>query len=205
MVVVQLSRWIMASTVPKVGMSFVDIMKSEMLFNQGSWLLWHIHMWPLNQLFVSQLHAHNPTDTGLVCDLAVSGLWSAQTEALIDCRTVNTDTQSYAHRSVKFVLESTAAAKKTKHRQACHGRRADFSPFVCSSDGAVHREGVHVLKRVAAQLAAKWGSNYCRTMSFVRQRLSVATLWASVHCVRGARKKLAPLHLDDGATLPLFS
>ena len=41
--------------------------------------------------------AHNPTDTGLVCDLAVRGLWSSQTEALIDCRIVNTDAQSYAH------------------------------------------------------------------------------------------------------------
>ena len=77
--------------------------------------------------------------------------------------------------------------------------------ILCSSDGAVHREGVHVMKRVAAQLAAKWGSNYSRTMSFVRQRLSVAILRASVHCVRGARKKLAPLHLDDGAALPFFS
>ena len=28
---------------------------------------------------------------------------------------------------------------------------------------------------------------------------------ASVHCMRGARKKLAQLHLDDGAALPLFS
>ena len=42
MVVVQLSRWIMPSTVPKVGMSFVDIMKFEMLL--GSCLLWHVHM-----------------------------------------------------------------------------------------------------------------------------------------------------------------
>ena len=41
-------------------------------------------------------------------------------------------------------------------------------------------------------------------MSFVRQRLSVAILRASLHCVRGARRKLAPLHLDDGAALPLF-
>ena len=41
--------------------------------------------------------------------------------------------------------------------------------------------------------------------AFFRQRLSVAILRASVHCVRGARKKLAPLHLDDGAALPLFS
>ena len=149
--------------------------------------------------------AHNPTDTGLVCDLTVRGLWSSQTEALIDCRIVNTDAQSYAHRSVKAVLESTAAAKKTKHRQACNDRRADFSPFVCSSDGAVHREGVHVMKKVAARLAEKWDSNYSRTMSFVRQRLFVAILRASVHCVWGARKKLAPLHLDDGAALPFFS
>ena len=59
------------------------------------------------------------------------------------------------HRSVKAVLESTAAAKKTKHRLACNDRRADFSPFVCSSDGAVHREGVHVMKKVAARLAEK--------------------------------------------------
>ena len=29
--------------------------------------------------------AHNPTDTRLACDLAVRGLWSSQTEALIDC------------------------------------------------------------------------------------------------------------------------
>ena len=105
--------------------------------------------------------AHNPTDTGLVCDLAaaVRGLWSSQTEALIDCRIVNTDAQSYDHRSVKAVLESTAAAKKTKHRQACNDRRADFSPFVCSSDEAVHQEGVHVMKKVAARLAEKWDSN----------------------------------------------
>ena len=47
-------------------------------------------------------------------------------------------------------------------------------------------------------------SNYSRTMSFVRQRLSVAILRASVHCVRCARKKLAPLHLDDGARFAPF-
>ena len=117
---------------------------------------------------------------------------------------MNTDAQSYAHRSVKSALESTAAAKETKHRQACSDRRADFIPFVCSCDGAIHREGVHVLKRVAAKLAAKWSSCYSQTMSFVRQRMSVAILRASVHCVRGARKKLAPLHLDDEAALPLL-
>ena len=30
--------------------------------------------------------AYNSDDTGLVCDLAVRGLWSSQTEALLDCR-----------------------------------------------------------------------------------------------------------------------
>ena len=115
---------------------------------------------------------------------------------------VNTDARSYAHCSVKSVLKSTAASKKAKHRQACIDRRADFMPFVYSCDGAI--QGTHFLKRVAARLVVKWRSHYSQTMSVVRQRLSVATLRASVHCVRGARRKLAPLYLDDGAALPLF-
>ena len=148
-----------------------------------SFFLYVSPIWLLQEKpVVREPATHNPADTGLVCDLAVRGLWSSQTEVLIECRIVNTDPQSYAHRSVKALLESTAAAKKIKHRQACNDRRADFSPFVCSSDGAVHQEDVHVMKRAAA----KRGSNYSRTMSFVRQRLSVAILRASVHCVRGA-------------------
>ena len=141
---------------------------------------------------------------GLVCDLAVRGVWNPQTEALLDFCFVNTDAQSYASRSVTSVLDSIARAKKTKHRQACFERRADFTPFIVSTDGVIQREGLHFLKRLAAQLAAKWSKPYSEIMHFVRARLSVATLRATVHCIRGARRKMAGLHLEDGAALSLL-
>ena len=55
---------------------------------------------------------------GLVCDLAVRGVWNPQTEALFDFRVVNTDAQSYYSRSVSAVIESAAKAKKGKALEA---------------------------------------------------------------------------------------
>ena len=83
-----------------------------------------------------------PSDGGgLVCDLAVRGVWNPQTQVLFDFEIVNTDAHSYVNRPVGAVLESAAAMKRCKHKEACADRRADFTPFVCSTDGAIHREG----------------------------------------------------------------
>ena len=99
-----------------------------------------------------------------MCDLAVRGVWNTQTEALFDFRVVNTDAQSYASRPVAAVLETVAKAKKAKHHQVCIERRADFTPFVVSTDGVLHREAEHFLKRLAARLSAKWQKPYSQTM-----------------------------------------
>ena len=141
---------------------------------------------------------------GLICDLAVRGVWNPQTEALFDVRVVNTDAQSYATRPVIAVLDSIAKAKKAKHHQACMDRRADFTPFITSTDGVLHREAEHFLKRLAARLSDKWIQPYSQVMHFVRARLNLATLRATVHCVRGARRKMASLNLEDGAAMSLM-
>ena len=67
---------------------------------------------------------------GLVCDLAVRGVWNPQTQVLFDFKIVNTDAHSYINRPVRAVLESAAAMKRSKHREARADRRADFIPFV---------------------------------------------------------------------------
>ena len=59
---------------------------------------------------------------GLVCDLGVRGVWNPHREVLIDFKVVNSDAASYVGRPVRSVLESAAAAKKAKHRQACADR-----------------------------------------------------------------------------------
>ena len=118
-------------------------------------------------------------DGGLVCDLAVRGVWNPQTDA-----------SSYVNRPVRSVLDSAATAKKIKHKQACADRRADFTPFVCSTDGAVHREGQHFLRRLAARLPTKWEMPYARVMNFVRTRLSFAILRATGHCGQWCKKEI---------------
>ena len=54
-----------------------------------------------------------------------------------------------SNRPVTAVLDSLAQAKKTKHVQACRRRRADFTPFIVTTDGVIQREGQHFLKRLA--------------------------------------------------------
>ena len=132
-------------------------------------------------------------DGGLVCDLAVRGVWNPPTDVvLLDFKAVNTDASSYINRPVRSALESAATAKKIKHKQACADCRADFTPSVCSTDGAVHREGQHFLRRLAARLATKSEMPYARVMNFLRTRLSIVILRATGHCVRGPRKKFFP-------------
>ena len=126
---------------------------------------------------------------------------------LIDFKVVDSDAASYVGRPVRSVLESAAAAKKAKHRQACADRRAraDFRPFVCTTDGAIHREGMHFLRRLSARLSLKWELSYRgRAMNFVRTRMSLAILRASVHCLRGARRKFFSLTADSAAAMALF-
>ena len=52
-----------------------------------------------------------------VCDLAVRGVWQAQTEVLFDFRVCNTDAQSYANCPVTAAFDSIAKGKKAKHLQ----------------------------------------------------------------------------------------
>ena len=140
---------------------------------------------------------------GLVCDLAVRGVWHPQTEALFDFRVCNADAQSYANRLVTAVLDSLAQAK-TKHAQTCRQRRADFMPIIVTTDGVIQREGQHFLKRLASRLPSKWSKKYSTTMSFVRTQLSLAILRATGHCLCGARKKMLPIRFEDGAAMSLF-
>ena len=134
------------------------------------------------------------------------GVLQPQTEALFDFRMCNTDAQSYANRPVTAVFDSIAKRKKAKHRQACWEPRADFNHVLCQlMHGAIQREGHHFLKWLASRLSGKWSKQYSQTMSFVRTQFSLAIHRVMYHSIRGARKKLMPFHLEDGAALSLFT
>ena len=117
------------------------------------------------------------------------GVWSPQTEALFDIRIIDTDAPSYKHHTPEAVLESAAKEKKRIYQKAVEDRRSQFTPFVVSVDGLLHREANHFMKRIAASLAAKLEKSYSETVSFVRTRLSFAILRSASLCLHGSRVK----------------
>ena len=93
--------------------------------------------------------------------------------------------------------------KKRTYQKAVEDRRGQFTPFVVSVDGLLHKEANHFIKRIAASLAIKWENSYSETVGFVRTRLSFAILRSASLCLRGSRVKWrCGLGFDDGASLP---
>ena len=143
--------------------------------------------------------------TALVADLRIRGVWQPQAEALFDIRVVDTDAQSYAHRTVDDVLISAEKEKKKKYNEAAAARHASFSPFVVSVDGYMGKEAKTVLSRVADKLASSWGKSYAVVMGWVQARMSFAILKATNLCVRGSRTKWrSGIGMDDGAGLGII-
>ena len=141
-------------------------------------------------------------DSALVADLSVRGVWLPQAEALFDVRVSDTDAQSYLSQSPSEVLLNAEKEKKVKYGQACEERRALFTPFCCSIDGMIGREGETFLKRLGDSLALKWDSNYSTVMGWLRARINFGILRASILCLRST-SKWRSLGIVDGASIGL--
>ena len=138
-----------------------------------------------------------------MADLSVRGVWLPQAEALFDVRVSDTDAQSYLSQSPSEVLLNAEKEKKVKYGQACEERRALFTPFCCSIDGMIGREGKTFLKQLGDSLALKWDSNYSTVMGWLRARINYGILRASILCLWGSRSKWRSLGIVDGASIGL--
>ena len=76
----------------------------------------------------------------LVADLCVRGVWQPQCDVLFDIQVVHTDALSYSRLSPRSFLCSAESEEKRKYLQACHDRRADFTPLCVSVDGMLGSE-----------------------------------------------------------------
>ncbi len=133
------------------------------------------------------------------------GVWQPQSEALLDIRVVDTDTQSYVQRAVSAVLATAEREKKRKYTQAVEARQASFSPFVLSVDGFLAHEARFTITRFANKLSIKWGKSYSEVMGWVQTRLSFAILRATNRCIRGSRTKWrSGAGMEDGAALAMM-
>jgi hypothetical protein len=122
---------------------------------------------------------------GLRADISVRGVYESQVEASLDIRVADTDAESFKIKSVLQVLKTRETEKNRKYKKDCEERRWHFAPFVCSVDGALGKEALGFLTRLAHKLVVKWHSSYSVVMGFVRARLSLSILRATALCVSG--------------------
>ena len=107
------------------------------------------------------------SDTALIADLGIRGVWLPQIEALFDIRVTDANATSYLSRSVKNVLTTAEEEKKRKYVTAAEARRGSFSPFVVTVDGALGPEAVLFLWHLAEKLSIRWERGYGEILGWI--------------------------------------
>ena len=137
----------------------------------------------------------------LQADWLARGVWESNRVAFFDNRIVDADAPSYSRSSWEATSNRAASSKKKKYQRAAEDLRGSFTPLVCSTDCALHREYASYQKRLASRLAGKWEKPYSTVMAWVRIRTQFAIINAVHLRLRGSRRRLMGPTTQDGAGL----
>ena len=141
------------------------------------------------------------SNSALVADIGIRGVWQRQAMALFDVRVLDTDAKSYLCHSPQSVLATAEREKKRKYSDACAAKHVCFTPLCFSVDGLMGVEAKTFMDRLADFLATKWERPYSIVIHWLRIKLSLALLRATNLCLRGTRCKVRSVHMDDGAPI----
>ena len=106
--------------------------------------------------------------------------------------------------SYSSVLNSQARLKINKYKVAAEERRATFCPLIVTVDGVAHTSFQAFLRRVSAQLSAKWRRPLSSVTNWVRVRMQISLIRAVDLRLRGSRLKWTSSGFEDGAGLPFL-
>jgi hypothetical protein len=136
----------------------------------------------------------------------VRGAFASQTDCVIDLKVINLDAKSRCKATTTAALSAGEREKIRKHKQACQERRADFVPFVVSTDGCMGEQAQKFLRRLGRRLAEKWGRAYSDVAGFIFSRMSIAIVRATSMCIRATRNPIQSRRwcMDDGAALDIM-
>ena len=103
------------------------------------------------------------------------------------------------HLIIRSFIRSSACAR------ASEDMRSSFTPLICSTDAVLHREYAAYQKRLASRLATKWDKSYSVVMAWVRVQTQLTIIRADDLHLRGTRRRLVGLQMQDGAGLGMAS
>ena len=137
----------------------------------------------------------------LQADWMARGVWEGSRVVFFDNHIIDADAPSYVQANISWeaIANCATSAKKVKYRSTAEELRASFTPLVCSTEGVLHREYAAYQKRLACRLANKWQKPFSVTMAWVRIRTQFVIIRSVDLRLRGMRRQICGLGLQDGA------
>lgn len=160
---------------------------------------------PVVRLSASQ-RAKDGENDGLIADFATRGAWERSWDFLFDTRIVHVGSPGRASRGISYssVLNSQAQLKINKYEVAAEERGATFCPLIITIDGVGHASFQAFLRRVSAQLSAKWRWPLSSVTNWVRIRVQISLIRAVDLRLRDSRLKWTSSGFEDGMGLPFL-
>ncbi|KAL5261580.1 hypothetical protein ACHWQZ_G007326 [Mnemiopsis leidyi] len=122
-------------------------------------------------------------------DISCRGFYSALDKTFIDVRVLHPNSQSNLEKPLISMYRCHEEEKKTKYLQRIiQVEKANFSPFVMSTNGGIAPEATAFLKKLAQKLSAKLNQSYPNIMGYLRRKLRFELLKTTLMAIRGFRK-----------------
>ena len=129
-------------------------------------------------------------------NVPIRGLWKTQTEAIIDVRFGDADTETWEPYRMDKLLAGWEKTKKDKHGQACYDQQRHFSPFFLSVDGMMGKEALVILATLSRLMAAKLDEPILHVTGWVNNQIAITVARSYSRVLRGARAP-SPLRTQE--------
>ena len=139
----------------------------------------------------SQFHPKGTiTADGARLDIVATGLYGKNEKTFMDVRITHPNAPSNMSTPVDKLLLKNEAEKKSKYAsRVINTERATFIPLVFTTGATTAPECNKFHKRVAELIAKKRKEQYSKVLSYIRTRISFATLKSILVSIHGIRDK----------------
>ena len=106
-------------------------------------------------------------------DVLTKGLWESQTEAIVDVKFRDANTETYKTEVIDKLFPRWEKMKQYKHKQHCQDQRKRFSPSFLSLNGMVGKEAQVVLATLSQLMDDKMEEPILHVTVWVNGRVSI--------------------------------
>ena len=124
------------------------------------------------------------------------GLWDRHTDAIIDFKLGDADTDSYRFEPMVGLLYQWENIKKDNHGKHFHNQLKQFSNFVLSADGMLGREALVVLANLSQLIADRMDEPILHVQVWINSQFTIMVVILYSCIIRGARLIIPPRYQD---------